>query len=212
MSTRAGAVKAQKKALTLSLPEEFEEIVITPLDEFSEEEYWQFCAKHKDLRIEMTSEGQMIIMMPVGGEGSHRNFILTTRFGVWAETNEDGIGFDTSGGFRLPNKAKRSPDVSWIRRERWEALSAKERKKFLPLCPDFAVELRSETDRLKKLQDKMQEYINNGAQLGWLIDPIEKKVHVYRPNAPVEILNNPAEISGEPLLKGFVLRLAGILD
>src|SRR5262245_26136093 len=192
MSTRAGAVRARKKAFTLSLPEEFEEIVITPLDEFSDEDYWQFCAKHKDLRIEMTSEGQMIIMMPVGGEGSHRNFNLITEFGIWAKNDQTGIGFDSSGGFRLPNKAKRSPDVSWLKRERWEALSAKERKKFLPLCPDFAVELRSETDRLKKLQDKMQEYIENGAQLGWLIDPIEKKVHVYRPNAAVKILYNPA--------------------
>ena len=133
------------------------------------------------------------------------------RFGTWAEADGTGIGFDSSGGFRLPNKAKRSPDVAWVKRERWEALSPKERKRFAPLCPDFVVELRSETDRLNKLQDKMQEYIDNGAQLGWLIDPIEKKVHVYRPDAPVEILDNPAEVFGDPLLSGFTLKLAGII-
>ena len=212
MSTRTGAVRAKKK-LTLALPEDFDEIVINLGSRaFSEEDYWQFCAAHKELRIEMTKEGHMIIMMPVGSEGSHYNFNLTTRFGRWAEDDGSGIGFDSSGGFRLPNKAKRSPDVSWVKRERWEALSPKERKRFAPLCPDFVVELRSESDRLTKLQDKMQEYLDNGAQLGWLIDPIEKKVHVYRPGAPIEILDHPAEVSGEPLLSGFTLKLAGIID
>ena len=211
MSTRTGAVRAKKK-LTLALPEDFDEIVINFGEhEFTEEDYWQFCADHKDLRIEMTNEGHMIIMMPVGSEGSHRNLTLAVRFGTWAEADGTGIGFDSSGGFRLPNKAKRSPDVAWVKRERWEALSPKERKRFAPLCPDFVVELRSETDRLNKLQDKMQEYIDNGAQLGWLIDPIEKKVHVYRPDAPVEILDNPAEVFGDPLLSGFTLKLAGII-
>ena len=212
MSSRTGAARARKQDTKLVFRNDFSEILIKPKDnEFTEEDYWQFCADHKDLRIEMTKEGHMIIMMPVGSEGSHYNFNLTTRFGTWAEADGSGIGFDSSGGFRLPNNAKRSPDVSWVKRERWEALSPKERKRFAPLCPDFVVELRSESDRLIKLQDKMQEYIENGAQLGWLIDPIEKKVHVYRPDAPVEILDHPAEVSGEPLLSGFALKLAGII-
>src|SRR5437870_9818920 len=119
----------------------------------------------------------MIIMLPVGSEGGHRNFNLTTAFGVWAKADDTGIGFDSSTGFTLPNTAKRSPDLSWIRRERWEAIPKKQRKKFAPICPDFAVELRSETDVLAVLQEKMEEYLANGAQLGWLIDPLEQKVH-----------------------------------
>ena len=212
MSSRTGAIRARNKTAAFFWPEEFDEIVITPSEPISEDAYWEFCATHRDLRIEMTREGQMIIMMPVGSEGSHHNLTLSVRFGSWAEADGSGIGFDSSGGFRLPNKAKRSPDAAWVKRERWEALTSKERKKFAPLCPDFVIELRSESDRLNKLQDKMQEYIDNGAQLGWLIDPIEKKVHVYRPDAPIEILANPSEVSGEPLLPGFTLKLAGIID
>ena len=154
----------------------------------------------------------MIIMLPVTSKGSNRNFILTARFGAWAEKDDTGVGFESSAGFTLPNGAKRSPDVSWMRRERWEALSEQQKDEFARLCPDFVVELRSKSDRLKKLQKKLEEYILNGAQLGWLIDPLEKKVHLYRPGAPVEILDQPKEISGEPLLKGFVLKLDGIID
>ena len=212
MSTQTATAKARKKSEVFSFPRDFLEIAITPLHPLTEDEYFEFCVSQRELRIEMTSEGQMIVMMPVGGEGSHRNLFLTGRFFTWSETDPTGIGFDATGGFRLPNKAKRSPDAAWVKRERWEALTTKERKKFPPLCPEFVVELRSETDRLPKLQDKMQEYIDNGAQLGWLIDPIEKRVHVYRPGQPIEILDHPTEISGEPLLSGFVLKLAGILD
>jgi len=210
MSAKSAAIKA--RSFVLSLPDETEECVVTPQRPLSDDEFWEFCMRNRELRIEMTKEGQMIIMLPVGGEGSSRNFLLTGRFSVWVETDGTGVGFDSSGGFKLPNKAKRSPDASWVRRERWEALTDKERKRFVPLCPDFVVELRSASDRLKKLQQKMEEYIENGAQLGWLIDPIEKKVHIYRPGAPVEILDQPKEISGEPLLKGFMLKLEGITD
>ncbi|MDX2043481.1 MAG: Uma2 family endonuclease [Acidobacteriota bacterium] len=213
MSTAAVAKrKVQRKDFVISLPENVAECVITPIHNFTDDEFWQFCSSNRELRIEMTSEGQMMIMMPVGGEGSSRNFKLTGRFSAWVENDGSGIGFDSSGGFKLPNKAKRSPDAAWVRRERWEALNEQDRKKLVPLCPDFVVELRSDTDRLKKLQSKMEEYIANGAQLGWLIDPKEKKVHVYRPGAPVEILDHPSEVSGEPLLKGFVLKLEGIID
>lgn len=176
----------------------------------TDDEFFKFCQLNRDLRIEMTREGEVIIMSPVGSEGGNRNFKLTARFGAWAEADGTGVGFDSSTGFKLPNGAKRSPDLSWMRRERWEAVPKKQRKKFAPVCPDFVVELRSETDSLEMLQEKMKEYLASGAQLGWLIDPLEKKVHIYRPKATVEILDRPRSVSGEPLLKGFVLDLSGI--
>jgi Uma2 family endonuclease len=177
------------------------------IKQMSDDDFFEFCQKHPDLRIERTSEGDLIIMPPTGGETGRSNFKLTALFGNWVETNGTGEGFDSSTVFSLPNGAERSPDVAWVKRSRWEALSKKERKKFPPLCPDFVVELRSDTDRLSVLQAKMQEYIDNGAQLGWLIDPLEKKVWVYRPEAEVECLENPATVSGDPVLPGFVLPL-----
>lgn len=176
----------------------------------SDEEYFQFCQRHPDLRIELTSEGDLIIMPPTGGETGRSNFKLIMHFANWAEADGTGIGFDSSTEFALPNGAFRSPDVAWVRKERWESLSPNERKRFPPLCPDFVIELRSDTDRLRTLQAKMQEYVDSGAQLGWLIDPLERKVWIYRPNAAVECLDNPASVSGEPLLPGFVLPLDGI--
>jgi Uma2 family endonuclease len=177
----------------------------------TDEDFERICAENPDLRIELTSEGKMIIMLPVTPEGSSRNFKLTGRFAAWVEADGTGIGFDSSVGFTLPNGAKRSPDVSWMRRERWEALTPQQRDEFTRVCPDFVVELRSKTDRLKTLQKKMEEYMANGAQLGWLIDPLQKKVHIYRPGA-IEILNHPSAISGDPLLPGFTLSLDGILN
>ncbi len=179
---------------------------------FSDEEFEKFCEDNADFRIEMTKEGEMTIMMPMIPSGGNKEFELSGQFAAWVKTDNTGMGFSPSSVFTLPNGAKRSPDVSWIRHERWEALSDEQKNTFTRICPDFVVELRSKTDRLKPLQKKMSEYIENGAQLGWLIDPREKKVHIYRPGAPVEILDKPKEISGEPLLKGFTLKLDGIID
>ncbi len=179
---------------------------------FSAADFEVFAAENPDLRLEMDKEGKMIVMMPVGFAGSKRNAKLTARLVNWADEEGSGIAVEATAGFTLPNGAERSPDAAWIRRDRCEALTAADLEKFLPLCPDFVVELRSRTDRLKTVKAKMEEYIENGAQLGWLIDPLKKKVHIYRPDAPVEILDNPTEVSGEPLLKGFTLKLAGILD
>jgi Uma2 family endonuclease len=179
---------------------------------FTAADFAAFAAENSYLQLEMTKEGVMIVMMPVGPIGSKRNAKLTARLVNWAETDGTGEAFEATAGFKLPNGAERSPDACWIRLDRWEALTQEEKETFSPICPDFVVELRSRTDRLKPLQAKMREYIENGAQLGWLIDPVKKKVHIYRPGAPVEILANPSEISGEPLLKGFTLKLAGILD
>ena len=171
----------------------------------SDEQFTELCRRNPDLRIELTSEGDLIIMPPTGGKTGARNFYLTGKFSVWVEKDATGRGFDSSTEFTLPNGAKRSPDVSWVRLERWNALSDEEQEEFPPLCPDFVIELRSRSDRLKELQQKMEEYMANGAELGWLIDPFDRKIYVYRPRTPVEVLDNPKEISGEPLLKGFVL-------
>lgn len=180
------------------------------LKKLNEEEFEQFCYDNRDMRIELTKEGDLIVMPPTGGETGIRNFSLITQFGIWVEVDGTGYGFDSSTLFTLPNGAKRSPDLAWIKKERWEALPEKERKKFSAICPDFVVELRSETDSLKILQDKMKEYIENGVELGWLIDPIKKKVYAYRPNEDVKELENPETVSGEPLLKVFTLNMQKI--
>lgn len=182
------------------------------LKPMNDDEFFEFCQRHKDLRIEMEKDGEIIIMPPTGSETGIKNFKLTTKFGNWVEKDGSGEGFDSSTGFVLPNGAKRSPDLSWMRLEKWNAIPAAKRKKFAPVCPDFVVELRSETDSLEKLQAKMEEYIENGASLGWLIDAGERRVYVYTPDKEVEILNNPTEISGEPLLKDFTLNLKEIWE
>jgi Uma2 family endonuclease len=182
------------------------------MKKLSEEEFYEFCMLNKDLRIELTSAGDLIIMPPTGGKTGIRNFKLIVSFGVWAEKDGTGKGFDSSTLFTLPNGAKRSPDLSWVRHERWNQLSEKEQERFPPLCPDFVVELRSKSDSLGTLQDKMQEYIENGAQLGWLIDPFKKKVYVYRPQVAVEVFDNPADLSGDPLLRGFTLDIQSLWD
>jgi len=200
---------------TIPLPENTEALIIRfglPLWRMSDEEFERFCALYPDLRIEMNGEGEVIIKPPVTSEGGKRNFSLTTRFGAWVERDATGVGFDSSTGFTLPNGAKRSPDASWVRRERWDALTNEERNEFAPVCPDFVVELRSKSDRLSTLQKKMEEYLANGAQLGWLIDPLERKVHIYRPHTVVEILDNLPQISADSLIKGFILKLDGILS
>lgn len=177
------------------------------LKRMSLDDFYDFCEENRDLRIERTKEGNVIIMPPAYSETGRKNFNLAVDFGIWARQDKTGIGFDSSTGFTLPNGATRSPDVSWIRLERWNALSKDKRQKFAKIAPDFVIELRSETDRLKDLQKKMREYIENGVQLGWLIDPQNKRVHIYRPKTETKVLENPKEVSGAPLLKGFVLNL-----
>ncbi len=178
----------------------------------TDKEFYAFCRANPELRIEQTKEGDVIIMLPTYTETGNKNFRLTGELAIWAKQNGEGEGFDSSTGFILPNGAKRSPDASWIRRERWDALPAHARRQFAHICPDFVVELRSRSDSLKKLKAKMEEYLENGAQLGWLIDPRERKVHVYKPNEPVTILTNPTSISGDPVLPGFVLQMSAIWD
>ena len=175
-------------------------------------DFFEFCRINRDLNLELTSEGDLIVRPSAGGIKGIRNATLNMRIGIWAEMNGTGCVFDSSTGFNLPNGAMRSPDSAWVRNERWDALTEDERERFPPLCPDFVVELRSRTDTLKNLRQKMEEYIANGAQLGWLIDPLERKVYVYRPSATVEEFDNPRTISGEPLLGGLELDLQEIWD
>ena len=177
------------------------------LRQMSDQEFFEFCQLNRDWHIEQTREGDIIIMPPTGGETGRRNFTLIGHFSVWVEKDGTGIGFDSSTAFILPNGAKRAPNLAWLKRERWEALTRPEREAFPPLCPDFVVELRSPSDSLATLQAKMEEYLANGAALGWLIDPLEKQVYVYRPDLEMLCLNNPDTISGESVLPGFVLEV-----
>lgn len=171
----------------------------------TEEQFALLCQENRDLRFELTAQQELVIMPPAGSETGWRNGTLTHHLVAWARTDGTGLAFDSSAGFTLPNGAIRSPDASWVRKERWDALTEDQQEGFAPLCPDFVVELRSRTDRLSDLHDKMQEYINNGARLGWLIDPLDKRVYVYCPGQPIEELDDPATLSGDPVLPGFVL-------
>jgi len=184
---------------------------LRPTIELTEDQFFQLCQNNRDLRLERTAEGELIIMPPTGWGSGNRNSRLTQRLGNWADADGTGLAFDSSTAFTLPNAAIRSPDVSWVRRERLEALNP-DPAKFLPMAPDFVAELRSATDNLNTLQQKMQEYIDNGVRLGWLIDPQNQRVEIYRKGQDVEILQSPTSLSGEDVLPGFVLELAQILS
>lgn len=183
---------------------------LRPAIELSDEQFFQLCQNNRDLRLECTAQGNLIIMPPTGWKSGNRNAKLTQRLGNWTDSDGTGIAFDSSTGFKLPNGANRSPDAAWVLRERLEALNP-DPNKFLPLAPDFVVELRSATDNLETLQQKMQEYIDCGVRLGWLIDPQNQQVEIYRPRQAVDVLT-PIYLSGEEVLQGFSLDLAGILD
>lgn len=182
------------------------------LRKLSDTEFYDFCQLNKDWRIEQTSTGDLIIMPGTGGHTGWLNAQLTFELTGWAKRNDSGRVFDSSTIFTLPNGAKRSPDVSWIRNDRWNALTMVEQERFPPLCPEFVIELRSRTDLLSDLHLKMEEYRVSGAELGWLIDPIDRRVYVYRQDTEVELLEDPKSISGEPLLPGFALDLAAIWE
>jgi Uma2 family endonuclease len=169
------------------------------------EEFEQLCQDNRETRMELTAKGELILMPPTGSKTGLRNAKLTRHFGNWAEPNGTGVDFDSSSGFVLPNGARRSPDVSWVKRERWDALTEEEQDGFAPLCPDFVIELRSRSDNLPPLEDKMLEYIANGARMAWLIDPLRKRVYIYRPNRNADILEDPETVSGDPELPGFKL-------
>jgi Uma2 family endonuclease len=180
--------------------------------ELTDEQFFKLCQANRDLRFERSADGELIIMAPVTGMSGYRNLKLSQQLANWVDTNDLGVGFDSSTGFKLPNGADRSPDASWVRLERWNALTEEQKDSFIPLAPDFAVELRSKTDALKTVQSKMQEYIDNGVRLGWLIDPKNRRVEIYRSGRAVEILESPINLSGEEVLPGFALSLAPLWD
>lgn len=194
-------IQSETTPLTVSLP------AIAPM---SREEFYAFCQANQDLRIERTATGEVIVMPPAFSDTGNRNFNLAAYLWVWSEQDGTGLGFDSSSGFTLPNGAMRSPDASWMRKEKWEALSAEEQASFAPVCPDFVIELRSKSDPLKSLKVKMEEYLENGVLLGWLIDRKNRTVYIYRPNQEPIILENPAIISADPELFGFKLSMAKI--
>lgn len=183
---------------------------VRPARPIDDDALYELCRANRDLRIERTADGELLIMPPTGGETGARNFNLIGKLASWTQRDGTGIGFDSSTGFILPNGAERSPDAAWLARARWDALTPEQRKKFVPLCPDFVLELRPPSDKLDELQEKMEEWIANGAQLGWLLDPSDRRAFVYRPGAPVEELSDPAQLSGDPALPGFVLELEGV--
>lgn len=181
-----------------------------PAIQLTDDQFFEFCQLNRDLRIERNAKGELSIMLPTGSGTGGRNFKLIQQLGTWVDIDGTGIGFDSSTGFKLPNGAERSPDASWVKLKRWNALTEEQQERFAPICPDFVLELRSRTDSLTVLQSKMQEYIDNGAILGWLIDCKRRRVYIYRPQCEVERLDNPETISGDPVLPGFVLDLSKI--
>ncbi len=189
-------------------------MVTTPLTlnldtvHLTDEQFYQLCQNNQELKFERTPKGELIIMPPVGGESGNREADLIADLVIWNRQTQLGYTFSSSTIFKLPNGADRSPDVAWIRRERWEALTPEQRRKFPPIAPDFIIELRSATDDLETLRQKMQEYLDAGVQLGWLINPQQQQVEIYRPAQDVEVRNLPTELSGENILPGFSLNLA----
>lgn len=185
-------------ALTLNL---------NPVIQLTDEQFFQLCQVNENLRFERTATGELIIMPPAGGETGNRNGRLTQQLFNWTDADGTGIAFDSSTGFKLPNGANRSPDAAWVKLERWNALTQQQKERFLPLCPDFVIELLSPSDTLKVTQEKMKEYRDNRTRLGWLINRKSRQVEIYRQGKEVEVLESPVSLSGENVLPGFVLNL-----
>ena len=183
---------------------------LSPWPDLSDEDFYQLCGANADLRLERTAEGEIVIMAPAGWETSHRNSKINRALEEWAERDGSGLSSDSSAGFQLPDGAVLGPDAAWVRRERLANLGAEQIQRFLPLAPDFVIELRSPSDRPRALEAKMATYAANGVRLGWLIDPVERTVKVYRPGRDPELLNAPQRIAGDPEMPGFVLDLEGI--
>jgi len=176
------------------------------------QQFFQLCKDNPELRLELTAQGELIAMSPTGSKTGLRNTVIIRQLAEWAKRDGNGVTFDSSAGFTLPNGAQRSPDASWLRKARWQALSPEEQESFAPLCPDFVVELRSPSDAVEVVQSKMSEYLDNGAELGWLFDPQTKRVYVYRPGTEVECLESPAKVEGDSPVEGFILDADEVWD
>ncbi|MBS9388252.1 MAG: Uma2 family endonuclease [Dolichospermum sp. WA123] len=175
--------------------------------ELSDEQFYQLCQINEYYKFEQTAKDELIILPPSNLITGNREAELNGNLMIWNRQTKLGKVFSSSTVFTLPNGGKRSPDVAWIANERWESLTITEKEKFAKICPDFVIELRSRTDSLSQLQEKMQEYLNSGLRLGWLIDPQNQQVEIYRQNQSVEIVSLPTSLSGENVLPGFILEL-----
>lgn len=187
-------------------------LAIPPSFKVTYEQFQQLAAANRDLQLERTANGELIVMAPTGGSTGNRNFDIEGQVWFWNRQTKLGKGFNSSTGFHLPNGAFRSPDAAWVLKERWEALTPEQQEGFVPLCPDFVVELRSKSDNMEPLRKKMREYMDNKARLGWLIDKKNRKVEIYRQGRDVEVLDNPTTVSGEDVLPGFILDLTEVWE
>jgi Uma2 family endonuclease len=178
--------------------------------ELTDAQFYELCSSNPDIRFERNATGELIIMPPVGGESGNRNGRVNQQLFNWSDMDNTGIAFDSSTGFKLPNGAERSPDASWVQLSRWNALTSEQQTRFLPLAPDFLIELLSPSDSLKVTQKKMEEYQSNGVRLGWLINRKLRQVEIYRVGKEVEVLDNPSSLLGEDVLPGFILNLDAI--
>ena len=194
-------IQTESIPLTVNLPS---------IASMTDQQFYEFCLANRNLRIERTASGDVVIMPPAFSDTGNRNFNIAVQLGSWADRDGTGLGFDSNSGITLPNGAMRSPDASWMKLERWNILTEAQKASFAPICPDFVIELRSSSDTLISLQAKMQEYIENGARLGWLIDRKNRTVYIYRPNQEPEILDNPETVKGDPELPDFVLQMVKI--
>jgi Uma2 family endonuclease len=194
-------IQSDNTSLTVNFP---------AIDYMSAAQFYEFCQANQELRIERTAEGKVIVMPPAFSDTGNRNLKIAQQLANWADQDGTGESFDSSSGFTLPSGATRSPDAAWIKLATWNALTAEQKASFAPISPAFVIELRSASDSLKTLQHKMQEYIDNGVSLGWLIDRQNRRVYIYRPNRQLEVLENPIVVSGEPELPGFALQMAKI--
>ncbi len=185
-------------------------INLNPVVAMTDEQFYMLCRANPDIKFEQSAQGNLIIMSPTGGETGNRNFNIGLNIGIWNLQHRLGVCFDSSTCFRLPNGGSRSPDVAWIRQDRWDSLTSEQKEKFPPIAPDFVLELTSPTDSLKETQAKMQEYMLSGVKLGWLIHRKTHIVEIYRPGQEVEVLESPSTLSGETVLPEFILDLQSV--
>lgn len=178
---------------------------LEPITTLTRGQFFQLCQANPDLQLERSPHGELIIVTPIGGEGGSKEASLIIKVGVWNQETQLGVVFSSQTVFSLPGGGDRSPDVAWVELSRWQGLSQEEREGFPPICPDFVIELRSRTDRLKPLQNKMLEYLASGLRLGWLINLKDKQVEIYRQGQEVEVVGMPVVLSGEDVLPGFTL-------
>jgi Uma2 family endonuclease len=184
-------------------------VQLRPILSLSDDDFFELCQQNPDVRLELSAAGEVLIMPPAGGETGRRNLIIAGELHAWTKAN-GGVAFDSSTGFVLPSAAIRSPDAAWMPRERWDAIAPETRERFVPAVPDFVIELRSPTDSLPVLQAKMDEYLEAGVRLGWLVDPVDGRAYVYAAGRPVDALDRPSELAADPVLPGFVLELGSI--